>query len=490
MSNQSNTSNDKPRTVQDIIRSIETKLVDGTYIFRGEPECNEKVSSNLFRELEAVQMPYSDIKDVQAEIIADAREYAEDTKNDFEILTDIQHYEGKTNLIDFTTDYNIALFFACYGSPAKCGRIIILQKTEEIKRMLRYPQTPEIRVCAQKSVFVEPPKGYIEQKYGVIYMPKDLKLLVLQHLRENLPHLISLKTIYNDIHGFIRSQKDNWLAYRDFDNGLDWQTKADKARNLREKREACEEAIKYYTNALDRNLESFPVYNNRGVVYEKKGEYALAIEDYNTAMRLKPDDAGAYNNRGIVYSNRGEYERAITDFDKVIELNSDDAEAYNNRGAVYDKKGEYERAITDLNKAIELNSDYASAYNNRGAVYGKKGEYERAITDLNKAIELNSDYAEAYNNRGVVYGNRGEYERAITDFDKAIELNPDYAAAYSNRGVVYDKKGEFDLAKLALQTLTKRYGLIPIMLVPTTTVGMLTAVEASLILRLQTLTKQ
>ena len=31
---------------------------------------------------------------------------------DFEILTEIQHYGGKTNLIDFTTDYFIALFFA------------------------------------------------------------------------------------------------------------------------------------------------------------------------------------------------------------------------------------------------------------------------------------------------------------------------------------------------------------------------------------------
>ena len=36
---------------------------------------------------------------------------------DFEILTELQHYGGKTNLIDFTTDYLIALFFACDGSP-------------------------------------------------------------------------------------------------------------------------------------------------------------------------------------------------------------------------------------------------------------------------------------------------------------------------------------------------------------------------------------
>ena len=34
--NQSNLSSDKPRTVEDIIRAIEKKSADGSYIFRGE----------------------------------------------------------------------------------------------------------------------------------------------------------------------------------------------------------------------------------------------------------------------------------------------------------------------------------------------------------------------------------------------------------------------------------------------------------------------
>ena len=48
-----------------------------------------------------------------------------DETTDFEILTEIQHYGGKTNLIDFTTDYFIALFFACDGHHDKKGRIIL-----------------------------------------------------------------------------------------------------------------------------------------------------------------------------------------------------------------------------------------------------------------------------------------------------------------------------------------------------------------------------
>ena len=53
MLNQSDTSNDKPRTAQDIIHEIEAKSKDGGYIYRGEPKRYEgppyhgKVSSNL-----------------------------------------------------------------------------------------------------------------------------------------------------------------------------------------------------------------------------------------------------------------------------------------------------------------------------------------------------------------------------------------------------------------------------------------------------------
>ena len=132
MSNQSSTSNDKPRTVQDIISEIEKKSKGGDYIYRGERKCNPKVSSKLYRDFEIEDEGF-DIELVQKELLAAAKKHTGDLPQDFrldvmappnviveltekardfEILTEIQHYGGKTNLIDFTTDYFIALFFA------------------------------------------------------------------------------------------------------------------------------------------------------------------------------------------------------------------------------------------------------------------------------------------------------------------------------------------------------------------------------------------
>ena len=104
-----------------------------------------------------------------------AKDYTHE-KNDFEILTELQHYGGHTNLIDFTTDNHIALFFACDGSHNKDGRVILLEKTEEIKNQIEHPQNPQNRIIAQKSIFVRPPKGFLEPgQYNMIDIPKSLK---------------------------------------------------------------------------------------------------------------------------------------------------------------------------------------------------------------------------------------------------------------------------------------------------------------------------
>ena len=362
-SNQSNTSNEKPRTVQDLIRIIQEKSKDGDYIFRGERRCKDeedrdrKVSSKLYRDFEDIDSEEFDIEVIQEEMLSGAKKHTghfphsreippdfrptlarmfgvreEDTAEaiDFEILTEIQHYGGKTNLIDFTTDYCIALFFACDGHHDKDGRLILL-KTQNIKDMIKVPKEPRHRVVAQKSVFVRPPKGYIERhEYHPVEIPAELKEEVLQYLQKY--HGIFTETIYNDLHGFIRNQDIHGDANTSFYRGLACSNRGDKAKSKE----------------------------------EKLKEYDKAIEYYDKAIEFKPDLAEAYNNRGCTYSDKGEFDKAIEDYNMAIELDPRSANSYNNRGAAYIKKGDFDNAIKDLNITIELDPGHAIAYTNRG----------------------------------------------------------------------------------------------------------------------------
>ena len=116
MVNQSNTSNDLLQNVRDKINEIEEKSASGDYIYRGEPEHHEeppyygKICSSLYRQYARIEADEFDIEVVQEEILAEAEGYSHTTNDPIEILTQLQHYGGKTNLIDFTTDHLIAIF--------------------------------------------------------------------------------------------------------------------------------------------------------------------------------------------------------------------------------------------------------------------------------------------------------------------------------------------------------------------------------------------
>ena len=196
------------------LQEIAAKSADGDFIYRGEPEHYEQVSSSLWRECrKEIETDEFDIEAVQERMIEAAKDYTHET-NPFEILTELQHYGGHTNLIDFTTDNHIALFFACDGSLGKPCRIILFQRTGERNEKYKIwePQNPRNRVIAQKSIFVRPPKGFLEsEQYDVIDIPKSFKEPILDHLQKQ--HGISIQTIYNDLHGFIRNQSTHQKAY-------------------------------------------------------------------------------------------------------------------------------------------------------------------------------------------------------------------------------------------------------------------------------------
>ena len=450
MSNQTNHENQTP-TIKDIINTIESKTADGGYIYRGERKLHKehpyygKVSSNLWREY-GIDHENFDIEVIQKESLNAAKKHigqlpqdyrvdytaSEDTDeaNDFEILTDIQHYEGKTNLIDFTTDYFIALFFACDGSPNEEGRVI-LQKTDLIKNWIKYPQNPRHRVIAQKSVFVRPPRGFIEpQGDDIVIIPKNQKQSMLQHLRKF--HGISTESIYNDLHGFIRNQDIHGDVYTHFYKGIAYGNRGDEATDIKEKQKEYEKAITHYTKAIELNPNFAEAHCNRGFVYANKDDLNSAIQDFNTAIELNPNFAEAYYNRGFAYNNKGDFDTAIKDFDTAIFLNPNYMEAYNNRGFAYNSKGDFDTAIKDFDTAIQIDPNSIEAYNNRGNSYNNKGDFDLAIQDFNTAIQLKPDHAAAYNNRGFAYSRKGNFDTAIKDYRKAIELDPNYTKARNN----------------------------------------------------------
>ena len=197
--------------IQDVIGEIVRKASKrgGACVYRGEPQCYRVVSSGLYRKCPHTENEAFDIFRVEQEIVESARQYTTLTDGD-EILTEIQHFGGTTNLIDFTEDYSIALFFACIEGDGRDGRVVL--QWPESNTLVRPKQTAN-RIVSQRSVFVRPRRGFIlpDVQEEIVIVPADLKASILTFLGHF--HGISKSTVYNDIHGFIRHQNPSQSSY-------------------------------------------------------------------------------------------------------------------------------------------------------------------------------------------------------------------------------------------------------------------------------------
>ena len=326
MAKKSNSVKREP-TIDDIINEIKEKSSDGDYIYRGERKRHRKISSAFYRECAKIDSEAFDLRDAQEEMLDIVKKHTakspiglladyldiRDIKTaieraaEREILIELQHYGGKTNLIDFTTDYLIAIFFACSGYLKNHGRVILLDINEGIEKdMIIRPQNPQHRVIAQKSVFVDPSDGFIEvPKDKKVIIPSVLKQEFLTYLRKH--HDISTETIYNDIHGFITYQNIHENNYIAFFMGLTFQNRGFKAETKQKKQAEYREAIKHYNRSIKVNPHPTTIVNS-GECWLHLENWDKARNEFNTAIEMGWEILNIIKSFRNDYKNVAEFE--------------------------------------------------------------------------------------------------------------------------------------------------------------------------------------
>ena len=289
---------------QEKIREILNECGEGKYIFRGENRDYGKVSSKLYREYAAVSLVDDHMLESERITVEKARHHVRPDASDIEVLTELQHYGGKTTLIDFTRNLLVALFFACDGYPDELGRIILFDRTglEEMGQIKRgkdagengceiiSPVGKNPRAVFQGSMFVRAPKGYIgEDKFKEIKIEESLKKETLSYLEQH--HGINRDTIYNDLHGFIRNREDNYVqqAYYDQKIGDDKSAESYFARGTaRFASNDLKGAMQDLDEAIRLDSQHFRALSQMGlikvVLRDKSG-----MEDYRRALKIRHD---------------------------------------------------------------------------------------------------------------------------------------------------------------------------------------------------------
>lgn len=96
-------------------------------------------------------------------------------------------------------------------------------------------------------------------------------------------------------------------------------------------------------------------YRNKGITYNRMGEFDLAIAQYNLVLDGYLNDTDLVN-RGNAYSNKGSYSAALQDFNQALSLAPTNPEIFYNRAVLFERMGNEADARRDYEQAFKFGS--------------------------------------------------------------------------------------------------------------------------------------
>ena len=423
----------KIKTIEQFENTKET-LGNKNYLFRGEPQEYDQISSGLYRYTRLPTTQYitpvnvnvpitlvatissdnkkeikSEIQRTQKEIKGDIVKYIErknlTEKTSFS-MEYIQHYGGITNFIDVTPNFEVAAYFACLKDHDTDGRIILIKNTESYKCMNLHedPRFAENRrIQKQESMLIELEEGYI--KYDdcemILIISCEIKKEILGRLDANN---VNEKSVYPDEGDVETNQYIEQLKTELYN----LPSHLEKAGEL------------HFKGLMEKNTNK-----ERSIRILKK-----SIGEYDKAMKINPDYHTPYTLKARVfldlYELTGEKSYAkesLESCDISIKLNPKGEEPllHNPR----------------LKKQLVTFNEKGIAYRIKGIIYYKmyKNQY-LALKNLNRAVEINPKEGQAFYFRGLIYYDSAHtnaqtkelkikiLNQAIKDFAKQIDVTP------------------------------------------------------------------
>lgn len=185
-----------------------------------------------------------------------------------------------------------------------------------------------------------------------------------------------------------------------------------------------EEALTYFTTAMEMDPNYSEYYNERGNVFLKIGRLKDAEADYLKAIDLSPPYYEVWTNLGQCYALMGHMNEAVVAYSKAIDLDPQQFLALVGRAQIFEMLNLPDLALVDYSNALIIDANQPLLLANRATLHYEARRYQEALDDLNLAIYLNSEIADLYQNRAVAFTALGYSQEAAKDLNTYIRLNP------------------------------------------------------------------
>lgn len=233
------------------------------------------------------------------------------------------------------------------------------------------------------------------------------------------------------------------------------------------RRQAYDEAIHFYSEAMNYQKTNASVYTNRAAASLKVEAYLQAEADCTKALDIDPLNPKAFNRRAQARQALGNLEGAIEDFtmaqknhpDQSITANLEkckktlaekgesraaelaeekrrleeaktniDPDALRAEARTLFQAGDYDGAVEKYSLAIDSGSlsgeDMATFLNNRAACFIQMKHESEAVADLNAVLDMDAYNSKARLRRALLYENMEKYSRAYDDYKALMQVDP------------------------------------------------------------------
>lgn len=116
--------------------------------------------------------------------------------------------------------------------------------------------------------------------------------------------------------------------------------------------EDYDQAGKTYDRYIDLAPDSSAGYNNKALVFKRRGEYRTEESLYRQALALAPDDVTALNNLAVCLAHQKRYEEALAVMRQLEILDPGDPYADLHRAKIHADMGKDDDALMFLNRAL------------------------------------------------------------------------------------------------------------------------------------------
>lgn len=216
------------------------------------------------------------------------------------------------------------------------------------------------------------------------------------------------------------------------------------------------EAIGYFSKAIEQAPELSTAWYNRGGVRMKLKSYSLAVVDFNKAILLDTANWDAYFNRSLAYRYTYNYQFALADLNIYLQHYPNDLGAINERADLAIEMSEWPQAESDLKRLIKATGDSYLLTSRLVTVYVKQKKYTQAESLLTNNIVSNPDNLSYYYDRAIVRNYAGNYQGSIEDCNFILLKIPNDAQSLALKADNYFFLKDFNEAEDLYEDLFKK----------------------------------